>query len=68
MFYFKPKQNIARLLFTGPRVVLQADVLQKWVLIRKYGLDRCVSQTLDLIVNNKSEQWKDICVLKAATV
>lgn len=68
VFYFKPKRNIARLLFTGTRAVPQADVLQKWVLIRKYGLDWCVSQILDLIVNNKSGQWKDICVLKAATV
>lgn len=68
MFYFKPKRNIARFLFTGTRVVPQADVLQKWVLIRNYGLDWCVSQILDLIVNNKSGQWKDICVLKAATV
>lgn len=68
VFYFKPKRNIAGLSFTGPRVVLQVDVLQKRVLIRKSSLDRCVSQSLDLIVNNKSGQWKDICVWEAATV
>lgn len=64
VFYFKPKRNIVRLFITDPRVVLWADVLQNRVLIRRCGLDRCVSQTLDLIVNNKSGEWEDICVLK----